>query len=404
MQRIMERTGCVLQGICVSLITAFVIALSLSSCTCQGEKEKRLGVGFINDIKNEVYYKNFKSLIWTDARKGMPLFNGDYIRTGDSSLASISIENENLILDENTLIKIEKKGRVGSENVSVELVILNGNISLESSPKLLNSVAVKRMNDGGLITEDLNKLIVKVPDTKLNAEMKNAVVELLYPCDEKIRINNPVFRWNGKINGTLRIYKEKRKILSLDFSNEESRQVELKDGSYEWDIQSYGSADSARCSFEIVSDVESLSPVKSRRRRIKETIPELSGKEDEDVMLSDKKRDEKSDIVKKRLAHIQVTIDRSIEHIRETKKGIDPAKIQNYMGLSQRLDELAELLQELKILQESLLLDVMKMNSPAEIVRYLNELEEIENNIKGIDKEIREVEKVVYQGEIKSLK
>ncbi len=370
--------------------------------SCGREKENNEGLGFISSVKNTVYYKNFRSLVWTKAAEKIPVFGGDYIRTAENSSAVIQIEDDKLVIGENTLIKIEKRRPDRDEGMPVELVILNGDIAVEEGGDSSRTVTVKRLSGGKLKTEEISRLKLSKADISDVYENEEDLTELLYPCENEIlSINNPVFRWNGKRKGLLKIYRDKAEHSEILIEDEESRQVELEDGSYEWEILLNGRRISTRCSFGISARPLHNEKVGTGRRKVKDISPKLSGKQDEIVQPAEKTNENKSDMVQKRLSDIQKVIDRSMEHIVKTRKSIDPEKVKNYAQIYGKLDELSRLLMELRVIQEALLMEVIKLDNPKVIVKYLNELEDIEKNLRGIDEEIRNIEKTVMSDGIK---
>lgn len=391
----------------LSKIFIFILLLCLFDCSRKDTKEGN-AIGSIVRIERDVFYKKYNSLTWTKAKIQSPLYKGDYIRTGEDSSAIILIEQEKVILNSNTLIKIDKMEEKINRDVSVELVLLNGDIQIDSSSNIPKALSVKRLDNGKLIPEELSKLIYKkepleVP-IKGGAEAEDKI-ELIYPCnDEVINIKNPIFRWNQKISGVIKIYSDDGREEEILVNNEESKNIELQYGAYKWEIIKNNREISNRCSFGVSEKNESMKIVKTISRRSKQPVLALKEKSEELVTPPIKPERQNEDIVKKRLNHIQTVIDRSIEHIKDTKKGIDPEKIKNYLEIYQKLDELTSLLQDLKVVQESLLIEILKVENPTNIVNYLTELEEIENNLKGIDREIKKIEEVLYKGDEKALK
>ncbi|MCX7943607.1 MAG: hypothetical protein N2746_03770 [Deltaproteobacteria bacterium] len=377
----------------------FIVVVSVS-CTCSKEKEKLKGIGVVNEVKNVVYYKNFSSLEWTSAKEGMPLYIGDYVRTGKNSYAVIQVEGDRLRIDEDTLIKIEKRSNKTKEGPKIELVILSGDISIEKNTNVTPAIAVKRFNNGKLITDEISKFLIQnsnwVGFEDGSKEYHRKKVELLYPCDnEVVTIPYPIFRWRGHIDGLLRIYKDEMEYMVVQINGEENKKVELKDGKYVWGLFEGNKEISSRCSFEIASKHGHLSPIRTGMRPNRDLSATITGKAEEIITLPKRENDKKVDMVHERLRHIQKVIDTSIEHIRETRKSINPDKIKNYAELYNKLDELGNILGELKVLHDSLLLEVMRLNDPKVIVQYLNELTDIEKNLNGIDKEIKEIERIV---------
>lgn len=376
-----------------------LLIVHLCGCDCQKGKDVGNGLGFISSVKNSVYYKSYNSLVWIKAREKLPVYSGDYVRTGEKSFAIIQFEKERLVLQENTLIKIEK-GLVGNENsLPIEVVVLDGEIYVEEGGDISKNLILKRSSDDKLKFSDVGSSLESVEYGNSKSDVfyeKELVTRLLYPCNnEKIGINNPVFRWNGKISGLLRIYKDKKEFDVIYLNNEDSRQLYLPNGLYEWDIAQNDKSISNRCAFEIITSEGVSGKVIPHKRQMRNINLKLAQKEDDipEVMGQKRRVDkEKSDIVKSRLVAIQKIIDESIEQINKTRKGINPEKIKDYAQIYNKLDELSQLLRELKRVQESLLLEVIRLGNPKVIAKCLSELDDIESNLKEIDKEIKEIE------------
>ncbi len=406
MQRITERTGSALLKR-LSKIIFLILLLSIQDCS---KRDKRVdeGIGSILHIESFVFYKKFSSLVWEEAREGLPLFKGDYIRTGDKSSATLIIGGEKIIVNANTLIKIDKKIDDGSRDISVELVILNGDVSVESSSPPPKAFSVKRLENGKLVLEDISRMLTKREIAVKSLEDTEEIgreIELIYPCNnEVIGMNNPVFKWGERVNGTIRIQSDNGRDTEVVVDNEKDRSIELPYGNYSWAIYQENKRISNRCSFSIKGETESLKSINVVSRRNRQHSVNLSEKDEEPVIIKKKSAGEREDIVKKRLGQIQTIIDKSIEHIKDTKRSIDPEKIQNYAELYGKLDELTMLLKDLKVIQESLLIEVIKMDNPSIIVNYLNELEDIERNLSGIDREIKDIEEIIYKADVKAKK
>lgn len=397
----MERTGYVLERISVK-ITALLLISSLLFCSCKKENREIIKIGNLIKRENAVYYKNFKSLVWEDARENIPLFKGDYIRTGHSSLAVLQIGEEVINIEENTLIRIDERRSELPEDIDVEIVLLNGDITIEKGRTDQISISVVRIRDGKREEEDIANLVKRVvsavpdiPDVSSNIQE----IGLIYPCnDEVVTVRNPVMRWEREISGILRIYDSEENISEFRLSSERSKRVDLRDGVYRWGLYRGEDLISSRCSFTIRSETESMKLVSVSKGRQKVVREEnLEGKTEEILPDSNKETTSKKDIAKKRLVHIQSVISKSIEDIANTRKGIDVSRVRNYAEVYRKLDELNSLLAELKILQESLLIEIIKLESPSMISSYLNELQKIEDNLKDINKEIRDIEKIIRQ-------
>ncbi len=376
-----------------------MLLLLISGCRRENKEVTRLG--YIAGVKNSVYYKNFKSLVWEDAREKGHLFRGDYIRTGSGSLAILKIKDEIINVEENTLVKIEERGSNLPEKVEVELVLLNGDITVEQTESTMPSISVVRIKDGKRQIEDVSRLIkktVRVPDLA-DVGNKPIKVGLIYPCnDEVVTIRNPVIRWDSDITGVLRIYDSDENVNEYRLYGERSRRVELDDGKYQWELYSRENGISDRCSFFIKMKMDSMKAVNiSKDRRTGKKIVDYFQKNEEKVPEEMKTKKSDSDFAKQRLMHIQTVISKSIDDIKNAKKSIDTTRIKNYAELYRKLDELNSLLIELKVLQESLLIEIMKIESPSLIAGYLNELSEIEDNLKDINHEIRAIETTINQ-------
>lgn len=402
MQRIMERTGCVLPRISNKqrflIFSLFVFLLLTYGCKKKSRVED--GLGYIQIVNKSVYYKNYKSLEWEGAKAGTVLYRGDYIRTGDNSSAILNIEKETISIEENTLIRIDRRQESKDKKEGIELVILNGELVLDNPPGSSSTLTISRLKEGKRINEDLSayvkKIVTENPVLDTGYHPKE-MIELLSPCnDEVLNFNNVLFKWRGDISGELRIASEDGKRFAYALLSENNKYIELKDGIYEWSISRDREIISNRCRFEIRLKDSSLKPVNIRDKKVKGKEIALSGKTEE---IPEEKKGEsaKEDIVKKRLTNIDRIIQKNIEDIKNTKKSIDVNRVKNYASLYNKLDELNNILQDLKTVEESLLLEIMKLESPSMIADYLLELEDIESNLRGINKEIGSIQQEIYQ-------
>ncbi|MCX7958240.1 MAG: hypothetical protein N3B13_04270 [Deltaproteobacteria bacterium] len=391
-----------------AIILLLLSLLVFSRCTCRKEREEDKGLGFILSVKNTVFYKNFRSLVWVSASENLPLYAGDYIRTGDKSSATVMIEKSELIVDENTLIKIEKKGITRENSQPIEIVILFGDISHKDSPQGYSRVEFKRLRDGKIVKEDLiNKNKPEWEEDSDNiADIRDIFkVQPVSPClNEKMNKGNILFRWDKKSSGILRVYRNKSDLISVRLYDEDSKSLELESGSYEWEITDSGNNISQKCSFVIAPEVISEVNISGKSRKIKYVSPVLSPKRENIIESAQKEGEAKQDVVKMRLENIQKVIDNNIDQIKNTRKSINPEKIKNYAQIYAKLDELISLLNELRVVQSALLMEVIKLNDPRVIVKYIDELEDIEKNLKGIEAEVRNVENIIVSDGIKSEK
>jgi hypothetical protein len=123
--------------------------------TLNPNNEKPVGIII---IKNNVVQRRMESrVLWDRLSVDSPAYEGDLIRTADISDASLNIENNNILMDENTLIRIERLPE-GEDAFQIELK--EGNLSLNT------------IDGGGSIVLNLMGRQVKVePGTVLNASM-----------------------------------------------------------------------------------------------------------------------------------------------------------------------------------------------------------------------------------------
>lgn len=400
----MERTGYILpeRSVRHRYLIFLMIATLLLVCGCKKKGRDEAGIGYILSTTNLVYYKSYKSLEWENAKAGSSLFRGDYVRTGDNSSTVLVIEGETIRIEENTLIRIDIRKQLTGGNKGVELVILNGDISLENRRVHTSLLNVTRYRDGKPITEDLNNYIKKIVAEKGSIDTgfySKQVIKLLSPCNGEVLSNmNNLFRWGDSVSGILTITDMDGKKREFPLIMERERHIELKDGVYEWGIYRDGEIISDSCKFEIRSRDMSLRSVEVRSKRKRDSEINLSEKKEE-IPPENKKEASREDIFKNRLSRIDKIIKENIESIKNTKRSIDTAKVKNYAIIYNKLDELNNLLQDLKALQESLFMEIMKIDNPSMIARYLSELEEIESNLKGVSKEIMAIQEEIYKSE-----
>jgi len=400
----MERTGYILpeRSVRHRFLIFLMIATLLLVCGCKKKGRDEAGIGYILSTTNLVYYKSYKSLEWENAKAGSSLFRGDYVRTGDNSSTVLSIEGETIRIEENTLIRIDIRKQLTGGNKGVELVILNGDISLENRPVHTSLLNVTRYRDGKPITEDLNNYIKKIVAEKGSIDTgfySKQVIKLLSPCNGEVLSNmNNLFKWGDSVSGILTITDMDGKKREFQLIMERERHIELKDGVYEWGIYRDGEIISDSCKFEIRSRDMSLRSVEVRSKRKRDSEINLLEKKEE-IPPENKKEASREDIFKNRLSRIDKIIKENIESIKNTKRSIDTAKVKNYAIIYNKLDELNNLLQDLKALQESLFMEIMKIDNPSMIARYLSELEEIESNLKGVSKEIMAIQEEIYKSE-----
>jgi len=109
-----------------------------------GEGDRTLaGVGQIVSLEGDVAVQRAGRSEWQPAHERQPLFNGDFVRTGNNGLAEILFSNGTLYrLDPNSLLEVSRPHRTAS-SASVSMVVGEIDVSTADQPAHVSTEAAR---------------------------------------------------------------------------------------------------------------------------------------------------------------------------------------------------------------------------------------------------------------------
>lgn len=202
-------------------------------------KDKEKTVGVLKKVVKEVSYNNSNNSDWETAKKGIPLRNGDGIKTGSRSLAVISfLDGSILLVRAESIVHVYGKVDAGKENkeTHIESGIVGFKVKKQSEDEEFNFTTPTGLasirGTQGFFKVDLNETMLVVEKGLIEVKGLKGAKE-----------SGSVSAGNTAVilaNGTVQINKTNKKNLKLLDKVKKTKTVKYKietdHGDYEIEI------------------------------------------------------------------------------------------------------------------------------------------------------------------------
>ncbi len=210
----------------------FLIVLFTSLVFAQ---TKETPIALVQKVVRTVDYKPLK-LDWQPAKPGIPLRNGEEVRTGNKSLAIIRFLDGSLVrVRPNTTLNVYGKSNKGKQQTNT--VVASGEINFEVK---------KQENDEFTFTTPTG--IASIRGTSGNIEvpdqassvfiLETGVMELQATKGEKGKAtlragNSAIINSQGKVKISVLSAQDKRKLRNAKLTNVKKMRIKTEEGTYE---------------------------------------------------------------------------------------------------------------------------------------------------------------------------
>jgi len=245
----------------VAALITMILTIGAQSLLSQQEPQY---LALITDITGEALVKKAQRAGFEKALWGMQLYEGDKIKTLESSGVSLLFSNNNFItLGPNSTLTISK-----------------GPTSLKNSPELIRNAGTELFADFSNLTLRRTREGEIGALAGLRLGGPELVIELLSPRDTKIKTTRPSFMWSSKkefdkfkvklFDSSGLVWARETSVTRLDYPEDETPLAYGK--SYFWQVESEGHLESFKSpsvGFNILSE-EELQQVASEEKRVQD--------------------------------------------------------------------------------------------------------------------------------------